>query len=311
MSKVKKPRLGRGLNSLMSTPVSIEPGEAGEVAAGLEDSGDAAAQEGDRPLAYLSVGVIGPNRYQPRRRFDEASLDQLAHSIKQDGLMQPVIVRPAGSGQYELVAGERRWRAAKKAGLEVIPALVRDLDDRQLAEWAVIENLQREDLDPIDRAEAFLRLIDQFHLTHEQVAERVSVDRSTITNLIRLLDLPAEAQDLVRTGQLTYGHGRALLGITDHELQLKLAHRSVAQGWSVRKIEEAVRKLNGPVSSRHGATATRSAHLADLERQISQQLNTKVILKTARKKNAGTLMIDYYDLDQFDALMEKLGVNIQ
>jgi ParB family chromosome partitioning protein len=211
------------------------------------------------------------------------------------------------------VAGERRWRAAKLAQLPRIPAVVRDLTDQQLAEWAVIENLQREDLNPIDRAEAFASLAQQFHLSHQDIAGRLGVDRSTIANTLRLLDLHPDIRDLVRQARLSAGHGRALLGLPNPESQLVLARRAVAGGWSVRMIEAAVRRLatadaaSAPTPTR----ATRSAHLQELEQQIAQQLSTKVRVKPARRKGAGTLLIEFYNLDQFDTLLQRLGVTLE
>jgi ParB family chromosome partitioning protein len=225
--------------------------------------------------------------------------------------MQPIVLRPKPAGEgYELVAGERRWRAAQRLGLATVPAIVRELDDRQIAEWAVIENLQREDLDPLERATAFARLADHFALTHQEIADRIGIDRTTVTNFIRLLDLHEDIQELVRKDRLTGGHVRCLLSIADPAAQVALAKRAVAAGWSVRKMEQVVKRQAGPQLGTGPAATGRSAHLLDLERQIAQQLNTKVHIKPGRRKNAGTLMIDYYDLDQFDALMAKLGVNL-
>jgi ParB family chromosome partitioning protein len=258
--------------------------------------------------------------HQPRQTFDEAALDQLAQSIRQDGVMQPIVVRPHPStrrkGKYQLVAGERRLLAARRVGLAVIPAIVRRLDDQKLAEWAVIENLQREDLNPIERAEAFNRLIDRFRLSHQQVADRVGVNRPTISNFLRILDLHKDVRELVRSGQLSGGHARALLGLSDAEAQLQLAKKATAGAWSVRAVERAVRQAQRaaePASSQKGSQTpgSRSAHRADLKQQAAEQLGTKVRIKPGRKKNSGTLSIEFYDLDQFARLMQALGVNIE
>jgi ParB family transcriptional regulator, chromosome partitioning protein len=326
--KSKKPRLGRGLSSLMSpAPVSVSPPEMGQGSGAEPTTGTFQAPAtgeavGDiaSPLAWLPLDSLLPNPYQPRQRFDEQSLSELAASIRQAGVMQPIVVRRqrGTAGKYEIVAGERRWRAAQIAGLTVIPAVVRDLDDRQLAEWAVIENLQREDLDPIEQAHALARLVEQFGLTHEQVAERVGIDRTTVTNSLRLLHLASDVQEFVRRGQLTAGHVRSLLGIeSDPAAQLELATRAVKEAWSVRKLEDVMRQLaakglsGGGVAPRAGAKARQSAHLADVARQVSQQLNTRVEIRPGREKNSGKLTIDYYGLDQFDDLMKKLGVSIE
>ncbi len=386
-TKAKKPRLGRGLSSLISMPVSLEPpdveaeavdsatstvvadvetvvappppvpavapaikqpavvtppapvakaritppappisapkpgDEVRRIPAGIPSASSltpnpqpqAPSSSSARELIWVAVDAIEPNPYQPRRTFDPAALDQLARSIKQDGVMQPIIIRPTpgSASRFQLVAGERRWRAAQIAGLAKVPAILRILTDEQIAEWGLIENLQREDLNPIERAEAFARLSRQFKLTHERIAERVGVDRVTITNLLRLLELQSDVQELVRLGTLSAGHGRALLAVTEHDAQLALAQRAVAGGWSVRMIEATVRRAVQPATAAQRKTDARSAVLEDLERQIAAQLSTKVAIKPARKKGAGTLMIDFYNLDQFDALMGKLGVHVE
>lgn len=338
MSKTGKPRLGRGLSSLMSMPVSVDPPKkdkhadpstdassapaestaASNVgdAAHVESTDDATADDNAAGgLTWVAVDAIQTNPFQPRQVFDEASLGELAASIKQDGLMQPVVVRPDGSeGGYQLVAGERRWRAARLAELERIPALVRELSDRQIAEWAVIENLQREDLNPVERAEAFARLVERFDMRHEDVAGRVGINRATVTNALRLLELHADVLGLVRGGQLSAGHARALLGLSDPEAQVALANKAVAGGWSVRAVEEAVRQMNRPADSNDGQTtkkARSSAHLDDLQRQVADQLGTRVRIKPGRKKGSGTLSIEFYDLDQFDGLLGRLGINLE
>jgi ParB family chromosome partitioning protein len=295
----------------MAAPVAVQPtptDPSAPAAAAPADSTDA-----DQPhLTYLPVDRIQPNPHQPRQAFDPAGIDQLARSIRQDGLMQPVIVRQlAGDHHYELVAGERRWRAARHAELEQIPAIIRQLDDRQVAEWALVENLQREDLNPLERAQAFRNLADQFSLSHDQIAQRVGIERPTVTNTLRLLELHDDVRELLRQGTLSAGHGRALLGIDQPEAQAALARRAAAGGWSVRMLEAAVRRAATPTEdSPTRKRAARSSHLADLEEQITAQLNTKVAIRPGRRKGSGTLSIDFYDLDQFDALLARLGVNL-
>lgn len=230
--------------------------------------------------------------------------------------MQPIVVRAAGeaSGRFELVAGERRWRAAKIAGLEQIPALVRDLDDQQLAEWALIENLQREDLNPIERAEAFARLGGQFAMSHEQIATRVGLDRSTVSNLLRLLTLAEPVQQLLRDDLLSMGQARALVGVADAGQQKSLAKQAVREGLSVRAVEQAARRLalaagKGDASTPAAVPMTpRSTHFKDLEQQIGEQIGTRVAIRTGRKKGTGRLTIEFYSVDQFDALLNRLGV---
>src|SRR6266571_3543738 len=214
--------LGRGLGALI-------PATATEQAATSETG-----------LRDLPVAAIRPNRYQPRERFDEESLGALADSIREVGLLQPVLVRPVGGG-YELVAGERRWRAAKRAGLQKIPALVRDTDDSGSLERALVENLQREGLNPLEEAAAYQQLVEDFRLTHEQVAARVGRSRASVSNMLRLLALPPSIQRAVREDQIQMGHARALLGTPDRVFQEALAQRIIGEGLSVRAVEEAVR----------------------------------------------------------------------
>jgi ParB family transcriptional regulator, chromosome partitioning protein len=315
---LKRPRLGRGLSSLMATSVAVEapPGVEGGVPGVDQPLALSSSQAGDQAIGgvrWLPLGDLSPNPYQPRLSFDEPALAELAASIGRDGVMQPIVVRPgAGGSGYEIVAGERRWRAGQLAGLSTIPAIVRDLDDRQLAEWALIENLQREDLDPLEQAQAFARLTEQFGLTHEQVAERVGIDRSTVSNALRLLHLGEEVQQFVRRGQLTAGHVRALLAVEDPNVQLQIARNAIKGGWPVRKLEQEVRHLTAPGrTSTRRQTSARSAHLTDLARQIAQQLNTRVEIRPGRDKSSGRLIIDYFGLDEFDDLMRRMNVTIE
>jgi len=338
----RAPRLGRGLSSLMAAPVAVKqegnaPAAASESAksegprlAGSEDtdvaerSQTAGGSEGDPPgLQHVPVDAIEPNPHQPRQQFNDASLDALAASIRQQGVMQPIVLRPRPTGHgdtaappYQLVAGERRWRAARLAGLDHVPALVQDLDDQQIAEWALVENLQREDLNPIDRAEAFQRLADLFDLTHDHVAERVGLDRSSVTNLIRLLRLAEPVRQLVRDGLLSMGQSRAIAGLDGGDAQQSIAEQAVRAGWSVRQVEAACRQTRDGAGGKGDTTPTAkpksaasSGHLADLERQISEQLSTRVHIKSGRKKHSGALVIEFYDIEQFDALLGRLGVD--
>lgn len=327
--KTRAPRLGRGLSSLMGAPVAVDPAaRASRPVAPASGHQEAAppppdvtsgALDADGPLdeqaglRHVSVTEIVANRQQPREYFDPAALKRLSASIKADGVMQPVVVRKREQGGYELVAGERRWRAAGMAGLATVPALVRELTDRQMAEWALIENLQREDLNPIERATAFQSLTENHGLTQAQLAERLGLDRSTVTNLLRLLKLAAEVQAYVSQGTLSMSQARSIASIGDREQQIQLAETAIRKAWSVRETEDAVRRANaasadGPPLPQKNA-APRAAYLADLERQIAEQLSTKVKLKAGRKKGSGTLAIDFYSIDEFDQLMGRLGVS--
>lgn len=321
-SKKNRPsRLGRGLSSLMATPVEVTPTPQQDAQppapkADPQDPSDPANSSPPASLApdpclhHLAVPSIRPNRHQPRQRFDPARIKSLAESIRQDGVMQPVVVRPAvdEAGAYELIAGERRWRAAQEAGLETVPALIREIDDEKAAELALIENLQREDLNAIEKAEAFQNLGDQFGLTHTQIAQRVGLERSSVSNLLRLLDLSDFVRDLVRENVLSMGQARAIAGLADATQQRALAERAVREGLSVRQVEQEARRLQQPVASRTPSGSSASPVLSDLEKQIGQQLGTRVKIKAGKKKGAGTLAIDFYSLDEFDALLARLDV---
>lgn len=325
-AKGRPSRLGRGLSSLMTTPVPVSvPSLPTPMAVEASHSGQP-AMDPSKPttsvtslregLHHLSVTCLRSNPYQPRQQFDPVALEQLANSIRQDGLMQPIVVRPleppVGEITHELVAGERRWRAAKLAGLTHVPSLVRPLTDLQTAEFALIENVQREDLNPLDRAQAFAQLMQQFHLSHEQIAERVGMDRTSITNLMRLLDLHPDVQELIRHNTLSAGQAKALLGIVHPDQQRLLAERAVRGQWSVRQMEMAVRQLHEGQSPPDIAPKdAKAAHLKDLAAHIGQQLGTKVILKSGRRKGTGTITLEFYTLDQFDQLMQRLGVQTE
>jgi ParB family chromosome partitioning protein len=262
--------------------------------------------------------------------FDEKALDRLAESIKRSGMMQPVVLRsarPAGGGsgggvKYELVAGERRWRAAKLAGLARVPALVRELSDEEAAEWGLVENVQREDLNPMERAWAFRALIEQFSLTHAQIAERVGVDRSTVANTVRLTELEPLIQEMVTEGTLKEGHGRALLALAGGAKRVEMAKKAAAEGWSVRQVERAVAAAALEAMHQGISSAKRMAEAAaeltaglspaklarlDLERQLSEHLGTKVTITTDRGGEKGKLTLEFYGLDHFDGLLAKFG----
>jgi ParB family chromosome partitioning protein len=289
-------------------PVSVEP-PAFEPADHEQAAGGATMA-----LREIAVDQIVPNRRQPRTDFDEASLSTLAASIQSAGLMQPIMVRPRLNG-YELVAGERRWRAAKLIGLKTIPALVKVVDDQLAAELALVENIQREDLNPMDRAHALRRLAQEFSLTHQQVADKVGLDRASITNLLRLSDLDGGTADLVRSGRLSQGHAKALLGVTDIGARAMFAAKAIAEEWSVRELERRVQvalKGGRPISEASPKTSStdpsaRDANVTDLERQLAEHLGTRVSLQLGRKKGSGRLTIEFYNLDQFDGLMLKMG----
>lgn len=279
-------RLGRGLEALLG-PVSKEQAE----------------KEGS--LRELPVTAIRPNPFQPRKRVDEEPLKELVASIDASGLLQPVLVRSKGNG-YELIAGERRWRAVQRLGWTRIPAVVRDVDDRTLLTLALIENLQRDNLSPIDEALGYQRLQEEFGVAQAEVARLVGRDRSTVANLLRLLALPAEVRDLVDHDALSAGHARALLGLTDTKLMVRLARTAVAEGWSVREMEARVRQ--GPAAAKR-PTAHRadpgpvSSEVQRVEEALRKRLGTDVRV-TQRRKGRGIVSLSYYSNDDLARLLE-------
>ncbi len=338
-------KLGRGLGSLISAPVRIEvapptPSDAPpsrakvvESPAGPASVADAAPAAATREgLHNVPVAKIIPNPRQPRQHFEEGPLNALASSIRTSGVMQPVMVRPATpTGQrsdieFELIAGERRWRAAQLAGLTHIPAVVRDVDDRTAAEFSLVENLQREDLNPLERAEAFDRLVREFHLTHAEIASQVGLDRSSISNHLRLLELDDATRSALRDGRLTMGHARALLAITNNTHRMALAAEAVRSDWSVREIERRAREAaamnsaslnperNGRAAASGGGAALPnplSAHMADLQKRLGEHLGTKVHVHAGRAKGSGKLIIDFYTIDQFEGLLRRMDFEME
>ncbi len=254
-------------------------------------------------LTTLAVGQIQPGRYQPRTRMDRAALSELSASIKSQGLMQPLLVRPVDGGRYELIAGERRWRAAQMAGLGEVPALVREVPDEAALAMSLIENIQRENLNPMEEAAGLQRLIDEFRMTHEQAADAVGRSRSATTNLLRLLKLPKPVQAMVMDGALEMGHARALLTL-DAARQIEAANRIAARGLSVREAEAlAARLARGPVARRRASKVDRD--LARLEEETSERLGTTVEIRPG-KKGTGKLILHYASLDHLDRLLRKL-----
>ncbi len=291
--------LGRGLSSLIPQAEVIAGGPDGE--------------RGDRPvLAEIPTVDVVPNPHQPRVHFDEDSLGELAASIAQLGVLQPILVRLV-DGKYQLIAGERRWRAARRAGLDSVPAVVRTSDDVSAIEQALVENLHRDDLTPLEEAAAFQQLIEDFELTHDEIARRVGKSRSTITNTLRLLGLPPAVQHLLADGKLTAGHARALLGTPDRALQERLARAAATEGWSVRAVEEAVRSGGvaapaAPPAPRPpidgagltDATRLRPPGLLELEQLLADALDTRVgVLMGARR---GKVTIEFADLEDLERI---------
>lgn len=276
--------LGRGIESLI-------PSGSG----GSDDGGPLSG------LVELPVGNIRANPHQPRSHFDEDSLAELTASVAAIGVLQPVLVRPIEGG-YELIAGERRWRAAQRAGLAIIPAIVREVDDIASVEQALVENLHRQDLTALEEAAAYQQLLEDFSLTHDQVAARVGKSRSAVTNALRLLTLPPGVQQLLAEGRLSAGHAKAILGTPDRLLQERLAKRAVAEQWSVRAVEQAVRSAQpggGPSGVKRGTTL-RAPGIDELEHLLAEHLSTSVAVNLSGKR--GKVTIDFADLEDLERI---------
>jgi ParB family chromosome partitioning protein len=296
----KKRGLGRGLEALLGPKAAAE-------APVLE------AKPGDA-LRTLPIDALAPGKYQPRRTMDEAKLAELAESIRAQGVIQPIVVREIAGARgrtWEIIAGERRWRASKLAGLADVPVVVREVDDRTVVAMALIENIQREDLNPLEEASALQRLIDEFDLTHAQAAEAVGRSRAAVSNLLRLLELPPEIRTLVETRALEMGHARALLTLAP-QAAVALARQAAEHGWSVREVEHRVQQLaagkvaagGAPGKAKAGKPAPQ-ADIAALERELGESLGTRVAIDHGRG-GKGKLVIHYANLDALDGVLEKL-----
>jgi ParB family transcriptional regulator, chromosome partitioning protein len=312
---VRRSGLGKGLDALIPTNRNT-----GSTTSGTSTS-DGTSVESVTGLKDIAVNAIDPNPNQPRVHFDEASLAELTASISAIGVLQPILVRPDENGRYQLIAGERRWRAASRAGLQMVPAIVRVTDDVSSVEQALVENLHRQDLTPLEEAAAYQQLLEDFNMTHEQVASKVGKSRSAITNALRLLGLPPSIQSLLADGRLSAGHAKALLGTPDRSLQEQLAKRAVEMGWTVRGIEEAVRDSQ-PVSTTTGGgasavtagkssgnsaastaaktTTLRPPGLLELEGLLAEHLQTSVGVTMSGKH--GKVIIDFADLEDLERI---------
>jgi ParB family chromosome partitioning protein len=277
--------------------------------------GDAAPSPTSSPKTAAPAGTpllipidsIRPNPHQPRRTINDASIAELAASMKSSGIIQPLVVRRTNDG-FELIAGQRRWRAAKLAGMTEVPAITRDVDSYTQAQMALVENIQREDLNPIERAQAYRALMDQLGLTQAELATRMGEDRSGIANYLRLLDLTESVRVLVRDGRLSLGHAKLLAGVADILEQQRLAEAVISQGLSVRNLEGMLQSESNGKPLRK--TPTVSPHLADLEKSLARQLGLRVQVRSGAK-GRGRLILHYSSLDQFDDLLQKLGAKAE
>lgn len=317
MAKTER-RLGRGLDSLVSKvslPVSTQLAEGPTREPELQHQSGKAIR-----ALMLPVEQLHANPMQPRRTGVDEGIESLAKSITKSGMLQAITVR-IHSGKYEIIAGERRWRASKLAGLKEVPVMIRDATDEEMLELALVENIQREDLNAIDRAMAYRQFCREFDLRPEQVAERLGEDRTTVTNYLRLLDLSSSLKDRVASGELSMGHARCLLGVAEEDRRDQLAEAVVRNQLSVRALEEIVRRektrrgegdvgvdgASGPAEEPRAA----SPHVLDMQRRFEEVLKTKVVIREGRRKGRGRVILEYYSLDDFDRIAAALGVQME
>lgn len=289
--------LGKGLDSLIPSNVMEQPAKPAAVSTenGKQEDG----------IMTVKITMVEPNREQPRKTFDEDSLQELADSIKQFGLLQPILVQDKKT-YYEIIAGERRWRAAKIAGLKEVPVIVRELSDQEIVEISLIENIQREDLNPIEEAQAYKRLLTEFNLKQDEVAERVSKSRTAVTNSMRLLKLCDKVQKMIVDGMISTGHARALIGIENPEEQYLIAQKIFDEKLSVREVEKLVKALHKPPKQKKPENKTLEAIYNEISNKLKQSLSTKVTI-SAKENGSGKIEIEFYNHEDLDRLIEQIS----
>jgi ParB family chromosome partitioning protein len=327
MTNPKKERpkhLGRGLQALLN-PIMLEnpmqhypPAGGALPIAGQTVSGQFSQvtpklppdSELRRALQEIAISEISPNPYQPRTQWDQQQLAELAESIKTNGVIQPIIVREVDGG-YQVIAGERRLRAAQLVGMETIPSLVRQADDAQMLEIALVENIHREDLNPIERAKAYQNYLHTFNLNQVEAAAKLGEDRSVISNYLRLLDLPEDIKKMLVSGELSMGHARAILSLPTDELRRKLANRALAGRLSVREVERLVKKytVNSIDNNSLHKKTIKAPNIIDLENRLREVLGTKVEIQAKKKGQRGKILIEFYSFDDFERIIARLGIN--
>ncbi|MBN1817724.1 MAG: ParB/RepB/Spo0J family partition protein [Sedimentisphaerales bacterium] len=304
MKKEKRPHLGRGLESLLGPICDLSPVDGDDMVRSesvfIED------MELQASCFELSVEDLIPNPYQPRVTWNPEELSDLSKSIQLNGVIQPILVRKRSKG-YEIIAGERRFRAAKEAGLSKVPVIVRQANDEQMLELALIENIHRTDLNPIERAFAYKNYLETFSVTQTEAADRLGEDRTVISNHIRLLELPSDVKQMLIEGKLSMGHARAILSLPSDELRKKLANRAMAGRLSVREVERIVR-LTLAGSQMEQKNIQKDPNITDLERQLQETLGTRVQILTRKRSQKGRIIIDFYSLDDFDRLTRRMGL---
>ena len=306
--KREKPRhLGRGLESLLGPIISPSAEADQQLSHVVSELNFPPDKELRSSLQEIDIEAISPNPYQARTTWNEQELADLAESIKANGIIQPIVVRRMGPG-YQLIAGERRFRAARLASLTTIPALVRQATDEELLELALVENIHRTDLNPIERARAYQNYVTTFSLTQAEAAKRLGEERSVIANYLRLLDLPDEIKQMLVGRELTMGHARAILALPTDELRRKLANRALVGRLSVREVERLVRKYLAGSGQARTSIRSKPAHILDLENKLSSQLGARVTIETRRNGQKGRIIIEFQSLDEFDSIAERLGL---
>ena len=280
---MEKKALGRGLDALLPAIKPVSMPELPEV-------------------QHLRIDAIVPNRYQPRQSFSPQELAELTASLKQNGLLQPILVRRKGDGIYEIISGERRWRAAKEAGMETIQAVIRNCGDEESVVLALIENIQRADLNPMEMAKAYHRMMNEFGLTQDTIAQRVDCERSSIANIVRLINLPSEIQQLIETNQISMGHAKVILGLHEQSEQLRVAKLVVANVLSVRETEKLVESAS--VAKKRGTKELQRTPWSDVEERLQKRLGTKVVIQ--KGKRGGKIVIHYFSPPELDGILETL-----
>lgn len=327
-NKNKKKALGRGLGSLFGGPESnpiltknketpeIRPSSAAKQAAVVEIDTEHKAPpvpQGEGRVWQVSIEKIKAGAYQPRNSFEKESLEELAQSIRQNGILQPIIVRKTQDAGFEIVAGERRWRAAQLAGLHEVPIIIKNFNDKQALELAIVENIQREDLNPIEEALAYSRLVSEFNLSQQQVAERVGKDRATVANLLRVLSLPEPVRKMVETEEVTLGHAKVLLSLTSPEAQTRFAKKAAGEKWSVRKLEKMIASPDSVETAALNATTTEvdvtKRLISGLGEELQKSLGTKVVIEYNQGK--GKIAINFYSDEELSNLVDRLKQGCQ
>ena len=288
--------LGKGLDSLIPSSEPIK---------NKADSKSKSDEKAEKPDTFVDINLVEPNREQPRKHFDEDALQELSDSIKQYGLIQPILVQDRKS-YYEIIAGERRWRASKMAGLKKVPVIIRNLTEQEIVEISLIENIQREDLNPIEEAQAYKRLLEEFNLKQDEVAERVSKSRTAVTNSLRLLKLCDEVQQMIISNMLSTGHARAIITVEDPEEQYALAQKIFDEKMSVREVEKYIKGMNKPTKAKKKKNESLEAIYESTEEKLKNALGTKVQITSRETEGSGKIDIEFYSHDDFERIVEKL-----